>query len=329
MTERPKILLADDSVTMRKVAELAFGDAGMDVSTAIDGQTAMEAFVREQPDIVLADVGLTGTSGYQICEMIKQDEATNHIPVLLMVGAFEPFDQAEAERVGADGFLMKPFNPIREVISKIRELLDRDGNSETVSFNISDSASEARSELDDIESLYESSLVETTRVEEVFLGDMLPPNEAEPDDDELIEKETPSAAAASPFERIVDDEIFDEPEQGDDLHAEFSETIEISHPTENIDIDLPAIEAESAEVEENLNKVEEEPSESIGLFDEPATADIPPPPAVDVTEEMIDRIVERVLAKLSDSVVRDVALEEVPRVAERLMREALEQEIKE
>lgn len=328
MTERPKILLADDSVTMRKVAELAFGDAGMDVSTAIDGQTAMEAFVREQPDIVLADVGLAGTSGYQICEMIKQDEATNHIPVLLMVGAFEPFDETEAERVGADGFLMKPFNPIREVISKIRELLDRDGNSETVSFNISESTSDAGIDPDDIESLYVSSLVETTRVEEVFLGDMMPPDDIEPDD-ELIEKETPTAAQTSPFERIVDDEFFDEPGHGDDLHAEFSETIEISHPTENIDIDLPAIEAEPAEFEEILNKVEEEPAKSIGPFDEPAAADITPSPSVDVTEEMIDRIVERVLAKLTDTVVRDVAREEVPRVAERLMREALEQEIKE
>lgn len=328
MIERPKILLADDSVTMRKVAELAFGDAGMDVSTAIDGQTAMEAFVREQPDIVLADVGLAGTSGYQICEMIKQDEATNHIPVLLMVGAFEPFDQTEAERVGADGFLMKPFNPIREVISKIRELLDRDGNSETVSFNISESTSDAGTDPDDIESLYVSSLAETTRVEEVFLGDMMPPDDIEPDD-ELIEKETPTAAQTSPFERIVDDEFFDEPGHGDDLHAEFSETIEISHPTENIDIDLPAIEAEPAEFEEILNKVEEEPAESIYPFDKPVASDIPHSPSVDVTEEVIDRIVERVLAKLTDTVVRDVAREEVPRVAERLMREALDQEIKE
>lgn len=315
MNDRPKILLADDSVTMRKVAELAFGDAGMDVSTATDGQTAMEAFVREQPDIVLVDVGLSGTSGYQICEMIKQDEATNRIPVLLMVGAFEPFDQTEAERVGADGFLMKPFNPIRDVITKIRELLDDEGSTETVSFNTTD----VNDELGDIDALYESSLVETTRVEEVFIGDMLPPDDIEPDD-ELIEKETPGADAESPFERIVDDEIFDEPAVSETERPEFLETIEISETTEE--------RLETIEVSEEIEGAASTVSDQNGApFDEPVKLASSLPPEPQITDELIDTIVERVLAKLNDSVVREVAREEVPRIAEKLMREALEQEV--
>jgi CheY-like chemotaxis protein len=317
MNERPKILLADDSVTMRKVAELAFGDAGMDVSTAVDGQTAMEAFVREQPDIVLVDVGLSGTSGYQICEMIKHDDATKHIPVLLLAGAFEPFDQAEAERVGADGFLMKPFNPIRDVITKIRELLDDKGSAETVSFSISDTD---EGEVDDIEELYSSSYVETTRVEEVFIGDLLPPDDIEPDDD-LIEKETPRSATESPFERIVDDEIFDEPAVNEEERPEFFETVEISHTAE--------ADNETVEVSEDVgDPVTALTEQYIESFEEPAQNEVPVAPEPQITDELIDKIVERVLAKLNDSVVREVAMEEVPRVAEKLMREALEQEVK-
>src|SRR5687767_128008 len=104
----PKLLLADDSVTIRKVVELTFADEGIEVIAAADGDMAMQRFVESRPDIVLVDVEMPGQNGYKICELIKQDEETRHIPVLLLVGSFEPFDQTEAERVEADGFLTKP-----------------------------------------------------------------------------------------------------------------------------------------------------------------------------------------------------------------------------
>src|ERR1700752_3212021 len=99
-----KLLLADDSATIRKVVEMTFADEGIAVSSVPDGPSAMQKFVEIQPDIVLVDASLTGTDGYEICRMIKQDEATRHIPVLLLVGSFEPFDHDAAERAGADGF---------------------------------------------------------------------------------------------------------------------------------------------------------------------------------------------------------------------------------
>src|SRR5688500_18336849 len=106
---RPKLLLADDSATIRKVVELTFADEGIEVTAVGDGRAAVEEFVRTPPDIVLVDINLPGTPGYQICEMIKQDVSTARIPVLLLVGSFEPFDQYEAERVAADGYLLNPF----------------------------------------------------------------------------------------------------------------------------------------------------------------------------------------------------------------------------
>jgi hypothetical protein len=62
-------------------------------------------------------------NGYQVCEHIKQTERFRHIPVMLLVGSFEPFDEAEARRVGADDYLTKPFQSIRALVGKVRGLL--------------------------------------------------------------------------------------------------------------------------------------------------------------------------------------------------------------
>lgn len=151
----PKLLLADDSATIRKVVELTFADEGIDVFGVADGDAAMVKFVEVQPDIVLVDVEMPGPTGYQICEMIKQDEATCHIPVLLLVGSFEPFDQGEAERVGADGFITKPFSSIRELVADVRELLKSDEPPVAVG-----------PEIEDIEELYSSSFAETVPIQD-------------------------------------------------------------------------------------------------------------------------------------------------------------------
>ena len=188
----PKLLLADDSITIRKVVELTFADEGIDVSTATDGAGAMQKFVDIQPDIVMVDVGLDGTSGYQICEMIKLDEATKHIPVLLLVGSFEPFDQDEATRVGADGYLTKPFPSIRELVAQVSSLLGKGhGGNDIHPPTISAAKLE---ETSDIDSLYKSSFEETVTMDDLdTLDDML----GNPGmDDEMIEASYQPAAVA-------------------------------------------------------------------------------------------------------------------------------------
>ena len=162
---RPKLLLADDSVTIRKVVELTFADEGIDVTTVADGDGAMAKFVEIQPDIVLVDVGLPGTDGYHICEMIKGDESTSRIPVLLLVGSFEPFDQDAAERSGADGFLTKPFHSIRDLVNRVHELLGTQQEppaDEVIDFDTTLSTDDDN---DDIDDLYERSFAETIPIE--------------------------------------------------------------------------------------------------------------------------------------------------------------------
>jgi DNA-binding response OmpR family regulator len=70
---------------------------------------------------------MPGFDGYRICEIIKQDDETKHIPVILLVGSFEPFDEEEAWRVGADDYLTKPFQSIRQLVGKVTALLDAAG----------------------------------------------------------------------------------------------------------------------------------------------------------------------------------------------------------
>jgi len=119
-----KLLLADDSVTIQKVVNLTFADEGIEVISVGDGDAAMKKFVEDTPDLVMVDVNMPGPNGYQICEMIKQDNKTKQIPVILLVGSFEPFDEDEARRVGADDYLTKPFQSIRQLINKVSDLLD-------------------------------------------------------------------------------------------------------------------------------------------------------------------------------------------------------------
>ena len=118
-----KLLLADDSVTIQKVIELTFADEGVRVVAFGNGDAAVEHLDEVAPDIVLADVYMPGKTGFEVCEHIKQNEKYKHIPVMLLVGSFEPFDEAEARRVGADDILTKPFQSIRRLIDRVGSLV--------------------------------------------------------------------------------------------------------------------------------------------------------------------------------------------------------------
>lgn len=123
----PTLLLADDSMTIQRVVALMFADEDITVVTVSDGDQAINELNRTPPDIVLADTGMPGRSGYDVARHIRQTPALAHIPVLLLTGAFEPVDQAMAVEVGCDGVLAKPFEP-QLVIRRVKELLARSKN---------------------------------------------------------------------------------------------------------------------------------------------------------------------------------------------------------
>ena len=121
-----KILLADDSITIQKVIELTFSDEDFDVVTVGNGRLALEKLPEVKPDIVLCDIIMPEKDGYEVCEQIKSSSTFSHVPVLLLTGAFEPFDQERATQVRSDGFLAKPFEP-ETLIAKVKDLLSRAG----------------------------------------------------------------------------------------------------------------------------------------------------------------------------------------------------------
>jgi CheY-like chemotaxis protein len=124
-----KLLLADDSITIQKVVQLTFIDEGIDVTSTGDGDAAFLRFVEENPDIVLADVHMPGLNGYELCRRIKQSERS--VPVVLLVGTFEPFDSDMAHEAGADAFLTKPFQSIRQLVDVVSNLLKNGPGVET------------------------------------------------------------------------------------------------------------------------------------------------------------------------------------------------------
>jgi len=118
------LLLADDSVTIRRVIELTFADESVKVLSVSSGREALERIASERPDIVLADIGMADVSGYEIAAFIKGRDDLRHIPVVLLAGAFEPLDEAKARQAGSDAVLVKPFEP-QMVVARVRELLAR------------------------------------------------------------------------------------------------------------------------------------------------------------------------------------------------------------
>ena len=118
-----KLLVADDSVAIQKVIDLTFTDEGMEVIAVGDGDQARNRLEEITPDIVLADVFMPGTDGYELCRIIRASERLKQIPVMLLVGSFEPFDEAEARRSGASDVVTKPFQSIRALVSRVGSLL--------------------------------------------------------------------------------------------------------------------------------------------------------------------------------------------------------------
>ncbi|MEW5807458.1 MAG: response regulator [Acidobacteriota bacterium] len=120
---KKKILVADDSITIQKVIEMAFMGGDYEVFCAGNGREALSKFNQYLPDIVLADTIMPEMDGYTLCSTIKSMADFSHVPVLLLSGAFEPFDRDRAEMSGADGILTKPFES-RFLIEKVEKILN-------------------------------------------------------------------------------------------------------------------------------------------------------------------------------------------------------------
>jgi CheY-like chemotaxis protein len=117
-----RLLLADDSITIQRVIELTFADEDVSVTAVGDGDAAIRQLDTDPPDIVIADIGMPGRSGYDVAEHVRRTPALARIPVLLLTGVAEPADEARVAGLGA-GVLVKPFEP-QVLIARVRALVE-------------------------------------------------------------------------------------------------------------------------------------------------------------------------------------------------------------
>ena len=104
-----KVMVIDDSKTIRRTAETLLKKEGCDVVTATDGFEALAKIADEKPDIVFVDIMMPRLDGYQTCALIKSNRTFKKTPVVMLSSKDGLFDRARGRIVGADQYLTKPF----------------------------------------------------------------------------------------------------------------------------------------------------------------------------------------------------------------------------
>ncbi len=105
-----KVMVIDDSKTIRRSAETLLKGVGCDVETAMDGFEALAKISRHNPDIIFVDIMMPRLDGYQTCALIKNNQAYKSIPVIMLSSKDSIFDRARGRIVGSDEYLTKPFS---------------------------------------------------------------------------------------------------------------------------------------------------------------------------------------------------------------------------
>ncbi|MFV3404663.1 MULTISPECIES: response regulator [Pseudomonas] len=114
-----KVMVIDDSRTIRRTAQMLLGEAGCEVITASDGFDALAKIVDHKPHIIFVDVLMPRLDGYQTCAVIKHNHEFSDTPVILLSSRDGLFDKARGRVVGSDQFLTKPFSK-EELLDAIR-----------------------------------------------------------------------------------------------------------------------------------------------------------------------------------------------------------------
>ena len=114
-----KILIIDDSKTIRRTAETLLRKAGCTVITAADGFEALGKVVDDRPDLIFVDIMMPRLDGYQTCALIKNNKTLRHTPIIMLSSKDGLFDRAKGRMVGAEQYLTKPFSK-DELLSAIR-----------------------------------------------------------------------------------------------------------------------------------------------------------------------------------------------------------------
>jgi len=120
--KKPVLLIVDDNPTNVELLAAQLKPYDYDLRFAYDGDEAIKKISEEPPDLVLLDLMMPRLSGYEVCQRIKKDKNTQLIPVIIITALKDLNDKIKAIEMGADDFLMKPFNKV-ELVTRIKSLL--------------------------------------------------------------------------------------------------------------------------------------------------------------------------------------------------------------
>ena len=118
-----KVMVLDDSKTIRRTAETLLRKEGCDVVTATDGFEALAKISDQQPQIIFVDIMMPRLDGYQTCALIKNNQMFRHTPVIMLSSKDGLFDKARGRIVGSEQYLTKPFTR-EELLGAIRRHVD-------------------------------------------------------------------------------------------------------------------------------------------------------------------------------------------------------------
>lgn len=118
------VLIADDEVNQVELLAFNLEQAGFNVMKAYDGQDALDQALEHLPDIIILDWMMPEHSGIEVCRMLRSQEETKHIPIIMLSARGEEGDRTLGLDLGADDYVTKPFSP-RELISRVRAVLRR------------------------------------------------------------------------------------------------------------------------------------------------------------------------------------------------------------
>ena len=292
-----KLLLAEDSLTIRKVFELALSRSDIAITAVDNGEDAVRLAGEIFPDLVVADLTLPGKNGFAVAAELRAMEQTEKIPVLILSGTLVPLDEERFKASGARGVLFKPFES-RELLENIERLLREETSPPETRKQQEAPAVDERWDFSDVLNEVEAEAGKSTAPapaarEELLPGAILPGgvktpqafNEFDVSIDEIegpareFSAEPPSPASEARVEHIESDLPVDSPSPVTDLSPaldEVEEIEEIEH-LEEVEVPFPPVEAVSSETPASLRifPVAEESVPASPAVDEPVVAEPP------------------------------------------------------
>ncbi|MBI4667213.1 MAG: response regulator [Nitrospinae bacterium] len=321
-----KVLVADDSVTIQKVFELAFESEGVEILLASDGRAALDMARKHMPSIIIADVNMPEMDGFDLCRFIKKESELTHIPVYLLSSALDDFDDARAAQAGAAGRFEKPFRSeemVKKVMAAVKEA-EAKTHAMAASANTEDTFEDIDVSLENIlESVSKHGPAETGYEEDADSG-----MDEERGPEPVVKILELSAEAISPEDGELEDELAVETVSGDEeetvagsagsfardpsaTEPDLSDILELKRPEGAVS----PLEAELPADDENLS---EEALRMLAAIDEAVKGggamepQVKPERAVEgVSDERLEGAVGRAVAKVLEDWTKSGHLKEI------------------